>query len=98
MLMSGRSTEYAYHKTRWLGAPKRLTVGDWIEFAAAQDGHALCITALAVGGNIDQPNNNGATPCHAAAKWGHSSCIHALVENGADPNTVWRHGAYELVA
>ena len=37
-----------------------------------------------LGANLDQPNDNGATPAYIAAQEGHHAVLHVLGQKGAD--------------
>ncbi|KAM8892731.1 cortactin-binding protein 2 isoform 2-T2 [Spinachia spinachia] len=52
--------------------------------AAAQNGHAECVTLLLSSGSpADVSDGNGFTPLHLAAAHGHSSCVEVLLSAGA---------------
>ncbi|XP_061780632.1 cortactin-binding protein 2 isoform X1 [Nerophis lumbriciformis] len=53
-------------------------------FAAAQNGHADCVTLLLSSGSpADVSDQNGFTPLHFAAAHAHSGCLEALLAAGA---------------
>jgi len=57
---------------------------------AAQEGSLECLRILLAHKDIvdtlDRPDTYGFTACHLAAHWGHSACLHALLEAGAQPS------------
>jgi len=62
-------------------------------YIAAQNGHAIAITALkAAGANVDTPKGS-LTPVYVAAQFGQASAITALHAAGANVNTLNTNGA-----
>jgi len=58
-----------------------------LDGAATQGDHALVRGIINyLGGEANQANIKGETPCFLAAKNGHESCIRALIQLGAEPS------------
>jgi ankyrin repeat protein len=54
---------------------------------AAEKGHENVVRVLhELGGDVNQPNNNGFTPCYVAAEKGHENVVRLLHEFGGDVN------------
>jgi hypothetical protein len=67
-------------------------------YAAAQTGHARCLSLLIQhNADLSKANKQGAAPIHKACEYGRDACLEVLLDNGVDADQPTADGSTPLI-